>query len=76
MYSSIYFFSLYLLTQNRGDGEATYNVIEVWKMNITGEGVVVAVVDDGFDPVHPDLRGNYVSNAASCKHRADYHNQN
>lgn len=55
-----YYFFIYLLMQNRNDGKPTHNVIDVWKRNITGEGVVVAVVDDGFDPDHPDLRENYV----------------
>jgi len=36
-------------------------VIDVWKKGITGEGVVVAVVDEGFDPSHPEIQGNYVS---------------
>lgn len=46
--------------QNGKNGQPTYNVINVWKRNITGEGVVVAVVDEGFDPQHPDLWGNFV----------------
>jgi len=49
-----------LAFKNREDGP-TYNVIEVWKKNITGQGVVVAVVDEGFDPNHPEIKGNYVS---------------
>ena len=48
--------------QNRGAGHGpTYNVVDVWKRNITGAGVVVAVVDEGFDPEHPEIKGNYVS---------------
>lgn len=47
--------------QHRRNGQPTYNVIDVWKRNITGEGVVVAVVDEGFDPEHPEISGNYVS---------------
>ena len=49
-----------LAFKNREEGP-TYNVIEVWKKNITGHGVVVAVVDEGFDPDHPEIKGNYVS---------------
>ena len=48
--------------QDRGPGDGpTYNVIDVWKRNITGAGVVVAVVDEGFDPEHPEIKDNYVS---------------
>jgi subtilisin family serine protease len=34
------------------------NVPEVWNQNITGEGVVVAVIDSGVDMNHPDLVNN------------------
>ena len=47
------------LIQNRNDGP-TYNVIDVWNKNITGAGVVVAVVDEGFDPQHPEIYDNYL----------------
>ena len=43
------------------DQENNYNVKEVWKMNYTGAGIVVAVVDDGLSKGHPELRKNYVS---------------
>ena len=36
-------------------------MIDVWKKGITGQGVVVAVVDEGFDPSHPEIQANYVS---------------
>lgn len=45
--------------QIRAD-QPSYNVIDVWKRNITGKGVVVAVVDDGLEPEHPEIQGNYV----------------
>ena len=48
--------------QKRDNGP-TYNVIDVWRRNITGEGVVVAVVDEGFDSEHPEIKANYVSPA-------------
>lgn len=34
------------------------NVVPVWNMGYTGEGVVVAVIDSGVQIVHPDLVGN------------------
>ena len=34
---------------------------EVWKMNYTGRGVVVTVLDDGLDKNHLDLKDNFVS---------------
>ncbi|MEG4278130.1 S8 family serine peptidase [Microcoleus sp. MON1_C1] len=34
------------------------NVAPAWKAGYTGKGVVVAVLDTGFDLSHPDLRSN------------------
>ena len=59
-FNSALFLSHHIAFKNREDGP-TYNVIEVWKQNITGQGVVVAVVDEGFDPDHPEIKDNYVS---------------
>ena len=50
-----------MFIQNRKNGP-TYNVMDVWKRNITGKGVVVAVVDEGLHFTHPEFEGNYVSN--------------
>ena len=36
---------------------------EVWARGLTGDGVVVAVIDSGIDYNHPDLTGNIWSNA-------------
>lgn len=49
---------------NRDDGKSTYNVIDVWERNITGAGVVVAVVDVGIDPEHPEIQANYDARAS------------
>ncbi len=34
------------------------NAPDAWTL-VTGEGVQLAIIDDGFDYVHPDLDGNY-----------------
>ncbi|MEG3846505.1 S8 family serine peptidase [Microcoleus sp. herbarium19] len=36
---------------------------EVWARGLTGDGIVVAVIDSGADYNHPDLTGNIWSNA-------------
>ena len=47
---------------NTGQGQGTsgedINVTPVWAEGNMGEGITVAVVDDGLDPDHEDLRGN------------------
>lgn len=37
------------------------NVLPVWERGITGAGIRVAVLDDGLEHGHDDLRQNYVS---------------
>lgn len=37
------------------------NMADVWYNNITGKGVVVAIVDDGVDYDNPDIRDNFSS---------------
>lgn len=35
------------------------NVVPVWRMNITGKGIVTALIDDGLDYESPDLKDNF-----------------
>lgn len=35
----------------------------VWGQGITGKNVVVAILDDGLDMDHPDLKDNYASSS-------------
>lgn len=46
------------------------NVTEVWKQGITGQGVVVSILDDGIEKNHPDLERNYVSLKRKATHFA------
>jgi subtilisin family serine protease len=43
-------------------GVDAINAPEVWAQNITGKGIVVAVVDTGVDYYHPDLDSNIWQN--------------
>ena len=47
--------------QNTGSAGQDINVEEVWAAGNLGEGVNVAVVDTGIDPMHEDLRANIVA---------------
>ena len=48
-----------MLLKNSSHGKGM-NIAEVWQQGITGKGVVVAVVDDGIQWSHPDLKDNFV----------------
>lgn len=37
------------------------NVTGVWSQGITGKDIVVAILDDGLQMDHPDLKDNYAS---------------
>lgn len=56
----------YLLNTGQASGPAgvDMNVVPVWKNNITGRGIVIAVLDDGLDWTHPDLEANYDAQAS------------
>ena len=53
--------SLFPALPDLGGNNSALDVInapEVWNQNITGNGIVVAVVDSGVDYTHPDLDDN------------------
>ena len=54
--------------QNEGTAGEDINVTEVWADGNLGQGINVAVVDDGLDPDHEDLRDN-VDTALSHDYR-------
>ncbi|XP_028015292.2 proprotein convertase subtilisin/kexin type 4 isoform X1 [Eptesicus fuscus] len=35
------------------------NILQVWKQGLSGQGIVVSVLDDGIEKDHPDLWANY-----------------
>lgn len=37
------------------------NVLPLYRLGVTGRGVKIAVLDDGLEYTHDDLRNNYVS---------------
>ncbi|VDK40771.1 unnamed protein product [Taenia asiatica] len=53
---------------NTGQAEGTpgldLNVLSAWAQNITGRGVVTAIMDDGIDYLHPDIAPNYAAEAS------------
>ncbi len=36
---------------------------QAWARGITGKGVIIGVVDNGFDPNHSDIKGNVIATA-------------
>ena len=57
--------SLFPALPDRGGNNWSLDLInapEVWNQNITGNGIVVAVVDSGVDYNHPDLDNNIWQN--------------
>jgi subtilisin-like proprotein convertase family protein len=44
--------------QRGGDSRLDLNVLPAWALGLTGEGIRVAINDDGMDLTHPDLVAN------------------
>lgn len=50
--------------QSKGVPGLDLNVVEAWNMGYTGKGVTTAIMDDGIDYLHEDLRNNYNADAS------------
>ncbi|XP_076314206.1 prohormone processing protease amontillado [Tachypleus tridentatus] len=50
--------------QNGGKRRLDLNVEAAWAQGYTGKNVTTAIMDDGVDYMHPDLRNNYNSKAS------------
>ncbi|KAF5399923.1 Prohormone and neuropeptide processing protease [Paragonimus heterotremus] len=55
---------LYNVGQAKGVPGLDLNVLAAWAQNITGRGVVTAIMDDGVDYLHPDIAPNYAAEAS------------
>ncbi|XP_078001023.1 neuroendocrine convertase 2-like isoform X2 [Glandiceps talaboti] len=56
----------YLKNTGQADGKAglDLNVLEAWRQGVTGKDVVIAIMDDGIDYMHPDIAPNYHAEAS------------
>ncbi|XP_037896470.1 neuroendocrine convertase 2 [Glossina fuscipes] len=50
--------------QNGGKARLDLNVQAAWNQGITGKNVTTAIMDDGVDYMHPDLKFNYNAEAS------------
>ena len=48
------------MTRSDEGSEMDLHVMPVYAEGITGKGINVVVLDDGFEWKHPDIRANYV----------------
>jgi subtilisin-like proprotein convertase family protein/subtilisin family serine protease len=47
--------------QNGGTVDEDVHILPVWNEGLSGEGIVIGIVDDGLQHDHPDLSANYLS---------------
>lgn len=50
--------------QNGGKARLDLNVEAAWAQGVTGRNITTAIMDDGVDYMHPDLRHNYNARAS------------
>ncbi|XP_037360855.1 proprotein convertase subtilisin/kexin type 4 isoform X2 [Talpa occidentalis] len=41
------------------EAQPDLNILQVWSQGLTGQGIVVSILDDGIEKDHPDLWANY-----------------
>ncbi|XP_033102702.1 neuroendocrine convertase 2-like [Anneissia japonica] len=56
----------FLLNDGQADGKPglDLNVLEAWDRGHFGEGITIAIMDDGIDYLHPDIAPNYNAEAS------------
>ncbi|KAI3379605.1 hypothetical protein SNEBB_011353, partial [Seison nebaliae] len=56
----------YLLNDGQAKGlpRLDLNVVQAWALGYTGKNVTTAIMDDGVDYTHPDLRDNFNADAS------------
>lgn len=50
--------------QSNGKPRLDLNVEKAWAMGITGKNITTAIMDDGVDYMHPDLKNNFNAEAS------------
>ncbi|KAJ3617758.1 hypothetical protein MTP99_006852 [Tenebrio molitor] len=50
--------------QNGGKAKLDLNVEAAWAQGVTGKNITTAIMDDGVDYMHPDLKYNYNAKAS------------
>lgn len=53
--------------QSNGKPRLDLNVEKAWAMGFTGKNITTAIMDDGVDYMHPDLKNNYVKKLFKIK---------
>lgn len=57
---------MFSISKNPTSSQApSLKIHEAWKRGYSGQGVLLAFVDDGVETTHTDLIGNYVSTNVS-----------
>uniref|UniRef100_A0AC35TVK1 P/Homo B domain-containing protein n=1 Tax=Rhabditophanes sp. KR3021 TaxID=114890 RepID=A0AC35TVK1_9BILA len=62
----LYPFQWYLKNDGQGGGKKglDLNVEAAWALGITGKNITTAIMDDGVDYMHPDLKNNFNAEAS------------
>jgi proprotein convertase subtilisin/kexin type 2 len=50
--------------QSNGKPRLDLNVEKAWAMGYTGKNITTAIMDDGVDYMHPDLKNNFNAEAS------------